>query len=42
MTMNKGLIKPNDHSFKKKKKKFKFYKLKCLSCSVLLCMFMTD
>jgi len=33
-TMNKGLIKPNNRSFKKK-----FYKLKCSPCSVLWCTF---
>jgi len=34
-TMNRGLIKRNDRSFKKITK-FKFYKLKCSPCSAAL------
>ncbi len=42
-TMNKGLIKWNDRSFKKKQKKtkFRFYKHKFSPCSVLWCAFVT-
>jgi len=33
--MNKGLIKQNGRLVKKKKTKFKFYKVKCSPCSIL-------